>query len=68
MSSNNSFFNNRKHLSELYFKSVGEKKVLRKTILNTRYPNEQELIEYTAIDNLVNELRGILGTVVNAVP
>jgi hypothetical protein len=70
MTSTNTIFksDNRKELSNLYFKAVAEKEVLRRDLERELYPKDQVLCEYTQVDNLVDRLRDLLGTVVLTVP
>jgi len=70
MSTNYSFFknSNRKHLSELYFKAVAEKEVLRRELEKNPYSNDKLLIEYTQTDNLIDNLRDIMGNGIVSVP
>jgi len=68
MSTSTTFLeSNKKSLSELYFKAVAEKEVLRRIIRNPEV-NESDLLEYTQLDNLISNLRSILGTVILTVP
>ena len=59
---------NNKHLSELYFTAITERESLKRTIQRTPEPSERDLLEITAIDQLIIELREILGTVIKTVP
>jgi hypothetical protein len=74
MSSSPSFFktpekSNKQYLSDLYFKSVAEKEVIRRELEKDPYSHNDKLLgEYTAIDNLVDNLRDILGCTVVSVP
>ncbi|MCL2115426.1 MAG: hypothetical protein FWH29_04320 [Methanobrevibacter sp.] len=58
----------KKNLTELYFKAMGEKKVLKRIIQGSSEPIGQDIVEITQIDNLIDNLREILGTVVLTVP
>lgn len=58
---------NRKDLSELYFKAVGEKEIMRRD-LERGQDNDGLLSEYLQVNSLVSDLRSILGTVIKAVP
>ena len=70
MTTSNSFSkNNKQHLSELYFKSVAEREVMRRELEKTLYSHNDKLLnEYTQVDNLVDNLRDILGSRIISVP
>jgi hypothetical protein len=69
MSSSSSFFkSNKQYLSELYFKSVAEKEVMRRELEKDPYNQDQLLNEYTATENLIDNLRDILGNTIFSVP
>jgi hypothetical protein len=70
MSTNHSLFKieNNKQLSNLYFKAVAEKEVIRRDIERSHEPVERDLVQYSQLDNLVDALRTILGSVILAVP
>jgi len=58
----------KQHLTELYFKAVGEKEVAKRTIEKSHELNEPLLIEYTQLSNLISNLRDILGSGIVSVP